>query len=331
MNELWFVDSEKRQSVELSDGIAREKGSTGSYADMPGAQEEALIERMKTSAWRSVVEEIFAHGNPWLYRIITDPSRALGLSLLSLPERAACLDVGSGFGQLCIPLAKRGGRVVAMDLTINRLKILSQIARQEEAALDLVQGNVRSFPFANGIFDLVVLNGVLEWVGVGREAGQTIRQCQAQSLRRLREFMKPAGQMFVAIENSIGMKYLLGARDDHSGRVFDSFVIQERHDQSAKVWNLKEYEELFAEAGLRVKSAYGCFPDYKLPKHMVPLEEVDRFLAGQGMNWQECHGDCGQLLTNQESLAAMYGQVASLGLGKWFCPSYAWVLERTNG
>jgi len=79
-----------------------------------------------------------------------------------------------------------------------------------------------ALPFFDKTFDLIVLNGILEWVGEWRRTG-TPREVQLDVLRKLRALLKPTGALFVGIENRIGLDSFLG-RIDHPGTRFTSLM-----------------------------------------------------------------------------------------------------------
>jgi SAM-dependent methyltransferase len=337
--ELWFVDPEHFDSVTTTEeGIVVDGQSAGTYSDVPAEQGKILLSRLASQPWRKVLKDLFEKQNPWLYRIVTDPSRAMVMELLDFHPGSCCLDVGSGWGQLSIPMSLAGCRVVALDLTLERLRILRYIASQEGADIALAKGNVLTFPFCPETFDMALFNGALEWVGTGRGSGQTIRQCQVAALRSAARAVKSGGVIYVGIENSIGLKYLMGARDDHTSLPFFSFRSEEEAQAviraaggdrtPTKTWGPAQLTRLAEEAGLRVQSVYGCFPDYKLPRHIVPLDDVNHFLLQWEMDWVEHHGDQGERIEDQNAIRSAYRQLADNGIGHSFCPSYAVMLVK---
>jgi hypothetical protein len=337
--EHWFVDPARLNAVKSGDeGIISEVKSAGDYADIPADDVPRLLEGLASRPWRDVISEFYENQNPWLHRIVTDPARSMAMELLDLSTGSACLDVGSGWGQFSIPMGQMGCKVVSLDLTFDRLKILKQIGRQEGARLQLAKGNILTFPFRENAFDLVLFNGSLEWMGMGRGEGQTIRECQVAALKNARRAVRSGGVVCVGIENSLGLKYLMGARDDHSGLATYSFRDDEGaaamlqkfgpHKPLARTWGLGQLRKMAEEAGLSVRAVYGCFPDYKLPRHLIPLAEVDQFLLRWPMDWTEHHGDKGEAMADQQSIGAAYKQFAENGIAQWVCPSYFMMLEK---
>jgi SAM-dependent methyltransferase len=336
---LWFIDPAHIDSVSTSkDGIVAETQTAGTYSDIPAEQTKTLLSRLAAEPWRQVVKDLYEHQNPWLYRIVTDPSRATPMELFDLHPDWCCLDVGSGWGQLSIPMSQAGCKVVALDLTLERLRALRHIARQEGVSVSLAKGNILTFPFREGIFDIALFNGALEWVGTGRGAAQTIRQCQVAALRRTAQALKPGGVVYIGIENGLGLKYLMGARDDHTSLPFFAFRSEEEAESMVravggertptKTWSLAQMRTLASEAGLNVQSVYGCFPDYKLPRHLVPLEDINPFLLQWEIDWTEHHGDQGEPLDDQDAIRSAYRLLADTGIAQWFCPSYAIMLVK---
>jgi len=71
------------------------------------------------------------------------------------------LEVGAGSGRDGIRLAERGARVVSLDYSMPSLRIIgSQL--DGEASVTLCCGDAFSLPFADGTFDLVFHQGLLE-------------------------------------------------------------------------------------------------------------------------------------------------------------------------
>jgi len=311
--------------VQLEGEILCHVEHQGAYTDVGTEEELCLIGELAERPWREVVQERYAATAAWLYRIITDDSRSRMLTVLNPPAGGRFLDVGSGWGQVTIPLARRG-ETHALDLTLNRLRILREIARQEGVQPRLHCGNLLTYPFRDNLFDLVILNGVLEYLGLGRTEGDW--RSQQEALRRVRSLLTTTGRAYVGIENAIGLKYLLGAPDDHTGRGHFTFLLDRTDGTEARTWALDQYLKLFFEAGLEPEQVYACFPDYKLIQHLVPLSAVDQFLLEKGLPAREHSGADGAPLGMDEALRSLYQTLARLGISRHFVPSFGFVLRR---
>src|ERR1700677_1516326 len=103
---LWFVEPAHFDAVSTTkDGIVTETQSAGSYSDIPAEQTKTLLSRLAVQPWRQVVKDLYEHQNSRLYRIVTDPSRATPMELFEIHPDCCCLDVGSGWGQLAVPMS----------------------------------------------------------------------------------------------------------------------------------------------------------------------------------------------------------------------------------
>jgi SAM-dependent methyltransferase len=315
-----------------------EKDYAGNYADVNNLEELDLIDKLANNPWHDVVRDRFAEKSPWLYQVIVDLGRAAFLDLINIKQGGTYLDVGSGWGQVAIPLSKIGN-VVALDLTINRLKILERIALQEESILNYVQGNFLTFPFKSSVFDFIIFNGSLEWIALGRKKEETVREIQVRALRKARDLLKEDGKIYIGIENSLGLKYLLGAPDDHTGIAYFNFLSESQAEEKyissnkvgrlpAKTWSLGEYKEMICEAGLVIERIYGCFPDYKIIRMMIDLREINQILKKQGLLYPEHQGVDGSNIGFTDEMDALYRRLAENGIAQYFCPSYGFCLKK---
>ena len=331
-----IIDISSERINLLGNNYVSEQGYEGAYTDLCDDIEISLLKKLRQNPWQEVVASEFATTSPWLYRIIADRGRSLFLDILDIPKDGVFLDVGAGWGQVSLPLS-RYGNVVALDLTANRLNILQEIARQEQVSLIYTQGNFLTFPFKHNVFDLIIFNGSLEWIGLGRKEGNRIRDIQIEALRRGLELLKPGGQIYVGIENSLALKYLLGVPDDHTGLRFVTFLSEttahskyatqnQSQQLPAKTWSLVEYRRIIAEAGLEEDRIYCCFPDYKLIRHMVDIRNINEFLTVRGLPYPEHNGQDGSPVGCEIELDALYRRLATNGIAEYFCPSYGLVL-----
>ncbi len=182
----------------------------------------------------------------WIENLV-DESRAAAKYLLSLRANSHVLNLGCGWDNTTISLARTCRRVTAIDLTLERIHLLKlKKAYYDLSNIDLLCGGDRRFlPFADNTFDTVFLNGVLEWVAtsgfadkvksftsgrVGKFFGylKTVysehrpADIQLQFLKEVCRVLKPKGQLFVGIENRYSREYFRGRRDHHSYLRFTS-------------------------------------------------------------------------------------------------------------
>ena len=90
-----------------------------------------------------------------------------------------CIDIGSGSGIFSSMLARRGARVVAVDLTETGITLTHETARVFGVPIDIVRADVEHAPFAANSFDFAYSWGVLHHTSDMKKAvsemGRTLR------------------------------------------------------------------------------------------------------------------------------------------------------------
>ncbi len=308
----------------------------GVYRDIAEDVLCGIIKRIEAGApWREVVADCFAEKHPWLHQIVTAPNRDLFLRQQPPPPQSRILDIGAGWGQIALPLA-RDGYVCALEPTPERLAFIRVVARQEglDHRMWFVQANASDVEFT-GTFDLVTCIGVLEWVPKFSPHRDPF-EAQREFLTTIRDALAPEGKLVIGIENRLGLKYLLGAPDDHLGHagiaVYD-------HGLATQKWRAAtgeplrslthtraELDSLLAETGFSRRAFYCAFPDYKIPETILPWgEPTNAFLASSFVTEHE--GITGSVLPFQSELRSHYRSLARLGIAADFAPSFFVVAE----
>ena len=80
--------------------------------------------------WRTAVNEKFADSHPWLNNIVTSSNRTKFIEEFLNAKNLVVLDIGAGWGQFSLPLAKNN-TVCALEPTPERLKFIEAIAQQD--------------------------------------------------------------------------------------------------------------------------------------------------------------------------------------------------------
>ena len=221
---------------------------------------------------------------------LLDLQRASWAPMLGIDKRSTVLDIGSGYGAITHSLSRFAGEVFSVEAIPERINFTQERLRQEGIEnVHLVQASATALPLEENSFDLVVVNGVLEWVG---EWDLTVdpRTVQTNFLKKIYRLLKNDGLLLVGIENRFGLSYFLGNRD-HSGlpytslvpRAVASFMLRRnslRHYRTEtntrkqyRTYTYTEagYRSLLTEAGFAHASAYWADPGYNQPYDLVPL------------------------------------------------------------
>lgn len=231
-----------------------------------------LYETMLTSSdLSSTSTEMVLKARDWAERYHTDPARSNVLRPFDIPADARVLEVGAGCGAVTRYLGERAALVDAVEPVPAR----ARVARARTRDLDNVEvfvGLTADVP-AVPTYDLVVVVGVLEYVGAGTADPAPYEAFLAE----LAERMLPTATLVLAIENKLGVKYLAGAPEDHTGRLFDSL---ESYPSGgiARTFSRRELEGLLTRTGFTVETKV-AFPDYKLTRTVLDVERLETSAA----------------------------------------------------
>jgi SAM-dependent methyltransferase len=249
-----------------------------------GTAEEArrFIEDARQLGWREAAIRRFAD-NRQMQVSLTDWQHAAWLPLLGLDEHSIAMDVGSGYGSITHWLARSVGRVFSLEAIPERIEFTRLRLEQEGLAnVQLVQASALKPPFSGQIFDLIVVNGVLPWVGEWNRRGRP-RDVQTRFLEALRSKLKPNGVLLMGTENRFGFQYLRGGKD-HSGMAYTSLMprylanwylrtrSETRREYRTYTYGAKGYRRLLADSGFGFSRIYWSDPTFNEPYSLIPLE-----------------------------------------------------------
>lgn len=246
--------------AEVVDGVRVVRAAETPWLD---GSEAELYERMGSGLpLDSLSDELFATATDWPQRYHLSPSRANVIRALDLPADAAVLEIGAGCGAITRYLGETCATVDALEPTFERARVAAR-RTAELPGVTVHNAEVADLP-AEPAYDLVVVVGVLEYVGGGgRDEAPYV-----EFLEALRRTLRPGGRLVLAIENELGVKYLAGAPEDHSNQVFHS-VEGYRVDGPARTFSRRRLAELARSAGFSETEVLGAFPDYKLTRAVL--------------------------------------------------------------
>lgn len=165
---------------------------------------QELVGLAEEGHWRTAARAMFKDSNPEVYDYIADLNRASWIPILPLGPDSTVLDVSSGLGAVTHALALNYHHVVSVEPVVEMLRFTKVRLEQEDLKnVDLIHTTLDVLPFYKDTFDLIVLNGVLEWVHEWRSS-RSSREAQIGVLRDLRRLLKPHGVLVIGSENRIG-------------------------------------------------------------------------------------------------------------------------------
>jgi SAM-dependent methyltransferase len=142
----------------------------------------------------------------------------------------------------------------------------------------IVRGNALELPFPDNYFDLVVCNGVLEWVGIMNNTDRPPREVQLSFLREVKRVLSDKGCLYIGIENRFGRAAnFLVKRYGRSGGMYHDTSNREnkkewRGGYRTYTYSIKGYNSLLSKAGFKFKS-YWAFPSYNKPLYSARLND----------------------------------------------------------
>lgn len=248
----------------------------------PDPEDEARLQRLgdrvALEGWRTAITRT----QPELLQYIDDPSRAMFLDQLPLNKEATALEIGPGLGQLLVPIAQRVKAAYALELSPGQARFALLRAQQSGCSNAHVATGCDDLllPYADHIFDVVVLNHVLEWA---RMPGETVCTVEAQKilLREIERVLVPGGTLWISTKNRFGLRLLLGGRDEHMGdipfgqalpRKLSYKLAQGRPGLRGLLHSYTELEAILREVGLHPDRSLWGAPDSRYPAAYVPTD-----------------------------------------------------------
>ncbi len=252
-------------------------------------QARQLLAAVRQESWSDVVRTRFADDED-MRRGLLDLQRASWAPMLGLDERSVALDVGCGYGAITHSISRLVGEVYSIEAIAERIEFTQERLRQECIRnVHLIQASATALPLMDKSFDVVVTNGVLEWVGEWDTLDDP-RSTQLKFLSTIRRLLKDDGVLVIGIENRFGYNLILGA-NDHSAIPYTSLVprrvasvmlrhslvphhrmrLNSRKEYRTFTYSERGYRELLREAGFDDVSCHWAEPGYNQPYHLIPL------------------------------------------------------------
>lgn len=264
----------------------------------PEEDSERFIQVTESEGWRKGLEVCYEQQNKdpqYTAEYATNPERVNFQVLLDLAPGQSVLDIGSGLGAITIPLAEQSLEVTALDPTYANLRFVKARAEQEGLSnVSAVNADVVALdqlPFPAESFDIVILNGVIEWLGLSREQPSP-DIIQRDVLGKIYRVLKPGGRLYLATENRFGVNYFLGQKDEHSGLRFATVLprpVANLYSRLARKRSYRAYTPSWhwltgtlRDLGFTEISPFYLHPNYRVLKHLVPLEDtavLDHFFS----------------------------------------------------
>jgi len=256
---LWVVPGSDLESFAYSDGD-----------DSEDYVYQVIANAGDTS---STSAELERHIRDWPSEYHFTSKRATLLRALDLSGMERVLELGCGCGAITRYLGEQGMRVDAIEGSPRRARIARARCRDQDN-VSIVNANYNDLQLPAGEYDAVFLIGVLEYAHRFCPDAPDDRSAVRDVLTAIAGSLKPEGVMITAIENRLGLKYLLGATEDHYAVPY--IGVNEYPDSAGiRTYDYAEWNALLDSTGFDRREFLAPFPDYKIPSMVLHEDFLD--------------------------------------------------------
>ena len=315
------------------------------WGEVPQELMQRVVDRGREIGWRQAVDELLLPDYAKIASYVQEPCRADWRFLLPDTRGWTVLDAGAGWGPISLLLSGVCRWVVALENVRERARFIQLRAKQDGGAnVRVVCADIIAPPLPEESFDLVVMNGVVEWLGLA-DTTRDPRDVQVSALGSVRRLLRPGGYLYVGIENRFGYPAFLGA-EDHSGVKFTNlmprrvanYYLQTLRREGYRVgrrtvralqsyrtytYSARGYRRLLADAGYESCEIYSSRPYYNRPLTIAPIG------ADQLIGYYTSHLAAPRSV-RQRLVAMGEGVLAGLRLDSVLAPSFSIVAKRAD-
>ncbi|MBQ2962275.1 class I SAM-dependent methyltransferase [Methanobrevibacter sp.] len=208
--------------------------------------------------------DVLKRNNHYEYHYFLSPLRQNLFHWYPFKKEGSLLEIGAGYGQLTSLFTEKLGRVVAVEESESKCKIISK--RAEDAEVIVSDFNDIEL---DEKFDYIVLCNVFEYA----KSFVQSENPYVDYLDYLKKFLKDDGVILLALSNRLGLKYFAGYKEEHTNQYFNGI----------NGYSDIDFVQTFAKTEIcNIIDASG-FSNYKFfypyPNHEFPqVINTDRFI-----------------------------------------------------
>lgn len=210
--------------------------------------------------------------------------------LLPLAKNACILDIGGGHGLISIALARTVAQVYTIEKIRSQAEFIAVRVHQEDIKnVEVACGGANcKFPYKSESFDLIVANGVFEWVGF-ETTFEKVNQQQEDFLLEIARMLKPGGAVWLTTKNKYSLPMIFTRTINNNfmplvsilpNRVIN-FIVNclNKGDYLSGLKSVNGYLNLFKSCGFKEKSVWVPLPSVRYPTEFVAFNNGHRFIS----------------------------------------------------
>jgi 2-polyprenyl-3-methyl-5-hydroxy-6-metoxy-1,4-benzoquinol methylase len=230
-----------------------------SYLDSSEKYLAKFFDKPEAENDEKIQKELKKRHLSWPIKYHLSPQRHMLLNWYPFRTDSSLLEIGAGCGAITGVFVNKLKQIDSNELSPSRAQVIYNRFRNVPN-LNILTGDINDLK-TKIQYDYVTLIGVLEYSGKYSKS----KEPYLDILRTSKKLLKKDGHLLIAIENKLGLKYIGGAPEDHTGKLFDSL---ENYPQSegVRTFSKSELTKLIISAGFEKTDFYYPFPDYKMPQ-----------------------------------------------------------------
>ncbi|HZE66042.1 MAG TPA: methyltransferase domain-containing protein [Sporichthyaceae bacterium] len=238
------------------------------YAD--GA-EDAVLATLSAAADRSAGSDELAQRMhvSWEMNYHFSPQRLGLITPLRVAASTRVADLGCGSGVMCRALGESGASVVGIEGVRSRAAA-ARVRCADLPNVEIVDGRAETTIEGYSDLDVVLICGLLEYAAKDDEAGP------ARLLKAATNALAPNGVVAIAIENQLGLGYLVGRHEDHHDTPWVGMADYPLHRRGPRTWSTRKLTAMLGDEGLTTLRWFVPYPDYKLPRVVLDADIFTR-------------------------------------------------------
>lgn len=205
-------------------------------------------------------------------------------------ENATILQIGGSSKEITDYLCSICKKLTIIEFSKEKVDIILN-SKKEQKNLEIIVGNLENIKLQEK-FDYILMIGTLEYANIIME---NKKEPEYELINYCKGRLNPEGTILIAVDNKIGVKYLVGGKSKHCEKVYDS--IKNRFNYG-KLFSKRELDKLIEKTEIKSKRYFYPLPNYEIPNLIISQEALVKS-ADSKLNYNYTYED-GSLVVQDE-------------------------------